>query len=58
VAGLLALVADLLAASRLLGAVARQVAGDTAVVALVAVHAVACIEESVRQDSAKVGART
>jgi hypothetical protein len=34
------------------------VAGDTAVVALVAVHAVACIEESVRQDSAKVGART
>lgn len=41
-AGLLALVADLLAAGRLLGAVARQVARDAAVVALVAVDAVAC----------------
>ena len=40
-AGLLALVADLLAAARRSGAVARQVTGDTAVVALVAVHAVA-----------------
>lgn len=39
-ARLLALVADLLA-TRLLGALTRQVARDTAVVALVAVHAVA-----------------
>ena len=42
-ARLLALVADLLAAGGLLGAVARQMAGDTAVVALVAVNAVACV---------------
>lgn len=39
-AGLLALVADLLAGARLLGAVAGQMSGDTAVVALVAVDAV------------------
>lgn len=41
-AWLLALVADLLATSRLLGAVTRQVARDTAVVTLAAVDAVAC----------------
>lgn len=39
---MLALIADLLAGARFLGAVARQVAGDTAVIALVAVHAVTC----------------
>jgi hypothetical protein len=42
VAGLLALVADLLAGAGLLGAVAGQMARDTAVVALVAVDAVTC----------------
>jgi hypothetical protein len=42
VAGLLALVADLLARGRGLGAVAREVAGLATVVALAAVHAVAC----------------
>lgn len=41
VARLLALVADLLAAGGRRGAVTRQMAGDAAVVALVAVHAVA-----------------
>ena len=40
VAGLLALVADLLAGAGLLGAVAGQMARDTAVVAFVAVDAV------------------
>lgn len=42
VAGLLALVADLLARGRGLGAVAREVAGLATVVALAAVNAVAC----------------
>jgi hypothetical protein len=42
VARLLALVANLLAGARLLGAVARKMTGNAAVVALVAVHAVAC----------------
>lgn len=42
VAGLLALVADLLTTSRLLGAVARVVARLAAVVALHAVDALAC----------------
>lgn len=41
-AGLLALVANLLARGRGLGAVAREVAGLAAVVALAAVNAVAC----------------
>lgn len=40
VAGLLALVADLLATGRLLGALAGQMARDAAVVALVAIDAV------------------
>lgn len=40
-ARLLALVADLLAGAGLLGAVARQMSGDAAVIALVAVHAIA-----------------
>ena len=40
--GLLALIADLLAASGLLGALAGKMARDAAVVALVAVDAVAC----------------
>ena len=42
VAGLLALVANLLARGRGLGAVAREVAGLTTVVALAAVNAIAC----------------
>ena len=42
VTALLALVADLLATSRLLGAVTRVVAGLAAVVALHAVDALAC----------------
>ena len=41
-AGLLALVANLLTGSRLLGALAGQMAGLAAVVALGTVHAVAC----------------
>ena len=42
-AGLLALVADLLATAGVLGAVTGEVAGLAAVVTLAAVHTVACV---------------
>ena len=45
-ARLLALVANLLASARLLGAVAGQVTGHAAVVALVAVHAVTWVSSA------------
>lgn len=45
VAGLLALVADLLAGGRALGAVPGKVTGLATVVALASVHAVACARE-------------
>lgn len=46
VSGLLALVADLLAARVLLGAIAREVAAAAAVVALAAINTLACFKLS------------